>query len=83
MPLRRLQVRRRRRRLGIGRATSAAPRKVAPLHDTKLDALEELVEELCGAPLLVAYEFNHDLERLQKRFPAAPYIGAGVSSKHL
>jgi len=56
-------------------------RIVSNLHDTKLDALEELVEELCGQPLLVAYEFNHDLERLLQRFPGTPYIGAGVSGK--
>jgi hypothetical protein len=58
-------------------------RDVAHLHDAKLDAIEELVEELQGAPLLVAYEFNHDLSRLLQRFPNTPYIGAGVSSKRL
>lgn len=58
-------------------------RSVAHLHDTKIDALEELVEELCGQPLLCAYEFNHDLERLLQRFPGTPYIGAGVSAKKL
>ena len=38
------------------------------LHEEKLDALEDLVEELQGSPLLVAYDFNHDLERIKKRF---------------
>lgn len=56
-------------------------RSVLELHPAKLDMLEELVDELQGQPMLVAYEFNHDLDRLRKRFPDAPYIGAGVSSK--
>ena len=52
------------------------------LHEAKLDALEELIEELQGSPLLVAYDFQHDLSRLQKRFGKdIPYIGGGVSVK--
>lgn len=49
------------------------------IHDEKLDALEELVEELAGEPLMVGYEFQHDLERILKRFPKTRYIGAGTS----
>lgn len=56
-------------------------RTVMELHDLKLDAVEELVEDLQGNPLLLAYEFNHDLDRILKRFPKAPYIGKGVSAK--
>jgi SNF2 family DNA or RNA helicase len=37
------------------------------LHRRKLDALEEIVEEACGSPLLVAYWFRHDLERIRRR----------------
>lgn len=51
------------------------------LHEAKADAVEELVEELSGKPALVAYEYQHDLERLQKKFPGAPYIGGGVPAK--
>lgn len=52
------------------------------LHEEKLDALEELIEELQGSPLLVAYDFGHDLDRLQGRFgKEIPYIGGGVSMK--
>jgi SNF2 family DNA or RNA helicase len=50
------------------------------IHEAKLDAVEEIVEELGGKPALVAYEFEHDLARLRKRFGAdTPYIGGGVS----
>lgn len=41
----------------------------ALFHDVKLDAASEIVEELAGKPLLIAYQFKHDLERLRKRFP--------------
>ena len=39
-------------------------------HDRKLDALEDLIEAQNGKPLLVAYWFKHDLERIEKRFKA-------------
>jgi hypothetical protein len=51
------------------------------IHDAKLDALADLVDELQGTQLLVAYEYEHDLVRLQKRFPGTPYLGSGVSTK--
>ena len=38
------------------------------LHSRKLDALEDLVEAANGKPVLVAYWFKHDLERIRKRF---------------
>lgn len=39
------------------------------VHDVKLQALESIVEEAGGAPLLVAYNFKSDLARLKKAFP--------------
>ncbi len=41
------------------------------LHDEKLDALESLLEELNGHPVLLLYEFNHDRERIMARFGGA------------
>lgn len=41
------------------------------VHDQKLDALEALIEELNDAPLIVAYWWRSDLERLIKRFRRA------------
>ena len=38
------------------------------IHDVKLDALDELLEELSGAPTLILYEFRHDAERIEERF---------------
>jgi len=43
-------------------------RKVFPVHGRKLDALEDLIEAANGKPVLVAYWFKHDLERIQQRF---------------
>ena len=37
------------------------------LHDVKLDALEELVEEAGGDPVLVLYAYKHDAERIRER----------------
>lgn len=41
------------------------------IHDEKLNALEDILEEAAGMPVLVAYHFKSDLARLQKRFPKA------------
>lgn len=38
------------------------------IHDRKLDALEDLIEAANGKPVLVAYWFKHDLERIKQRF---------------
>lgn len=39
------------------------------VHDQKLQALESVVEEANGMPVLVAYHFKSDLARLKKHFP--------------
>ena len=40
---------------------------VHELHSIKLDALEELLEEAGGDPVLVLYAYNHDRDRIKKR----------------
>lgn len=37
------------------------------IHERKLDALEDIVEAANGKPVLVAYWFRHDLERITER----------------
>lgn len=62
-------------------------RYVEYVHDMKLDALEDLIEELNGEPLLIGYEFGHDLDRLRSRFGqrfpngVLPYLGNGTTAK--
>lgn len=41
---------------------------ILQIHDRKLDALEDIIESANGKPVLVAYWFRHDLERIKKRF---------------
>lgn len=46
-------------------------RDVAHLHAAKLDALDGIVAEHPGRPVLVAYSYRTDVPRLLERFPAA------------
>lgn len=43
----------------------------AEVHDAKLQALESVLEEAAGMPVLCAYHFKHDLARILKAFPKA------------
>lgn len=40
---------------------------ILPIHDRKLDALEDIIESANGKPLLIAYWFKHDLIRIEQR----------------
>ena len=51
------------------------------IHDVKTAALVDLVEQLQGNPLLVAYEFQHDLDRIKKVFPDAPVLTGASGTK--
>lgn len=46
-------------------------KKVHIIHDEKLAALEELIEAANGKPVIVYYNFKHDLSRIQERFKDA------------
>ncbi|MGY0332370.1 DEAD/DEAH box helicase [Xylella fastidiosa subsp. fastidiosa] len=39
------------------------------VHDAKLEALHDIIEEAAGMPVLVAYHFKSDVARLQRAFP--------------
>lgn len=43
-------------------------RKVHWIHDEKLKALEEIIEAANGKPVIVYYNFKHDLERIKEWF---------------
>ena len=43
-------------------------KNVLPIHERKLDALEDLIEGANGKPVLVAYWFQHDAQRIKERF---------------
>ncbi len=46
------------------------------VHGEKLDALESIIEEAGGMPVLVAYHFQCDLKRLQRAFPQGRVLDA-------
>lgn len=48
---------------------------VAAIHDRKLDALDDLVESANGKPVLVAYWFKHDKDRIRERMKARELRG--------
>lgn len=57
-------------------------KKWEELHKEKVDALVDLVDELQGQQVLIAYEYKHDLERLLKALGKdTPYIGGGTNAK--
>ena len=45
------------------------------IHDRKLDALEDLIEGANGKPVLIAYWYKHDAERIKARFPVREING--------
>ena len=49
-------------------AVYGSDQSVIKIHEHKLDALEDLIESANGKPVLVAYWFKHDLERIKARF---------------
>lgn len=52
------------------------------VHDKKLDALEDIIEEADGDPVLVAYNFKFDLTRIRKRFKKAVVFSEGDVRKN-
>lgn len=54
-----------------GGAVYDEDRGVHELHTAKLDVLEDIMEEANGEPVLVAYWYKHEKERIMARFPQA------------
>ena len=53
--------------------------KTTLIHDHKLDALEDIIEAANGKPVLVAYWYKHDLDRIRKRLDALKVEYARIS----
>lgn len=56
-------------------------RKWLQVHDAKLQALESIVEEANGMPVLLGYEFKSDLARILREFPKAVDISTDAGMK--
>ncbi len=54
-----------------GGAVYDEDRAVHELHTAKLDVLEDVLEEANGEPVLVAYRYQHERDRIMARFPQA------------
>jgi len=55
-------------------------RQAILVHSAKQEALEDLVDELNGKPLLIAYQYKHDLAAIRELLgDNVPFIGSGVS----
>lgn len=60
-------------------------RKVHTIHREKIEAVENILDELQGKPALISYFYRHDLTALKPvlerrfKFKKCPYIGAGAS----
>ena len=50
---------------------------IQEIHDSKLDALEDIIEAANGHPVLLFYTYKHDLSRIQKRFPQIKTLRKG------
>ena len=54
-----------------------------PIHDLKLEALEDIIEEAQGSPVLCSYAYRSDAERIMKRFQDIDPINlTGCKSEH-
>lgn len=52
-----------------------ADRNVHQIHEFKLDALDEVVGEIGGSPLMVGYSHRADIAAIQRRYPKAVLLG--------
>lgn len=52
------------------------------VHNAKLEALESVIEEAAGAPVIVCYHFKSDLVRLQKAFPEGRHLDKKPETLH-
>ncbi len=57
-----------------GDASTPGPRAWVAVHDAKIQVLEEIIEESAGAPIVVAYHFQSELDRLLKHFPKGRHL---------
>ena len=60
---------------------SKGPKEWREVHDVKLQALESIIDEANGDPVLVAYHFKSDLARLVKAFPKARVLSDPVQMR--
>lgn len=70
-----MNVKDQKRRFDAGEITEVVASK--KIHEAKLDALESIMTETAGEPVLLAYSYQFDKEAIAKRFPYARMFGEG------
>jgi SNF2 family DNA or RNA helicase len=58
-------------------------REVAQIHTHKLEALKEFVEDMAGNPVLVGYQYQHEITRFKDAFPKATFIESSTKASDL
>ena len=53
------------------------------LHDAKLDALSDIVEEAAGKPILLAYSYRHDAARIEKQFTGVEHLSSKLGTQRV
>ncbi len=62
--------------------TNAGDGSYYVLHNKKIDKLREMLAEMCEEPVIVAYEFRHDLARIKQLCgDSVPVLGSGTPLK--
>lgn len=56
-------------------------RSVKIFHDRKLDALEDMIEAANGKPVMIAYWFQHDLDRIKERLSQIGVVYEKIDSE--
>jgi SNF2 family DNA or RNA helicase len=49
------------------------------IHDAKLEALDDIIEELAGQPILIIYQYQHDAHKILKKYPDAVWLSSKMS----
>lgn len=69
------------RQIANGMLIDTETKQWRPLHDEKLNALEDLVEQLQGSPLLITHEFVPDSQRIKALFKDIETLSSGNAKK--
>lgn len=56
-------------------------KEVHAVHDAKMDALDEILEETTGHPIIIVYEFGHDRDRIMAKLGKDAVCITGLSGR--
>jgi len=65
----------------VGGCIYGENKKRINIHEEKVEEVREIIEELQGSPVLIAFEFNHEMELLKENFPNAVFYSNKTKPK--